>query len=500
MGIGSPLVPSPLLRAASVIAIAAAALSGPATSASATVPAMPPQRIAIDAYAPSPSESGCAGGDTAGIRTFKALLQRAYPGVEDYGDTYVCKGVSGHSVGRAWDWRVDVSHPVESAIGWETIGWLLATDEHGNRHAMARRLGVAYLIWDNKIWSSAKGPYTQRTYYPDSTSKVCSPADRTCLHLDHVHFSLSAEAGAEVTTGYVEHYMGPDAVSQQSAEQGVYFRGGSSRSVTPRQRYRWFTAATGWSSEVDLGSTPESGPSVTSWGPSRVDVFHRGGASTLLHRWWDGTWQPLTGIWEDLGAPPGGATSGPDAASWSGSNGNRHINVFVRGADKALWMRTYNSSSCPCGWGEWESLGGVLTSDPGAISTEPGRIDVFVRGTDDAMWHRAFVAGSGWAAWASRGGLLRGAPDAAANGDKPWVAVRGVDDAVHRITTTASGAWSGWSSLGPPPGGARSDPTALARDGELHVWVRGNDGRLWERYWIPAGWSGWVALASSQAY
>jgi hypothetical protein len=60
--------------------------------------------------------------------------------------------------------------------------------------------------------------------------------------------------------------------------------------------------------------------------------------------------------------------------------------VFVRGTDNALWHKWYSG-----GWHGWESLGGVLTSDPDAVSWGSGRIDVFVRGTDNALWHRWYV-------------------------------------------------------------------------------------------------------------
>jgi len=32
--------------------------------------------------------------------------------------------------------------------------WLLAPDQHGNQAAMARRLGIMYVIWDAKVWKS----------------------------------------------------------------------------------------------------------------------------------------------------------------------------------------------------------------------------------------------------------------------------------------------------------------------------------------------------------
>jgi hypothetical protein len=40
------------------------------------------------------------------------------------------------------------------------------------------------------------------------------------------------------------------------------------------------------------------------------------------------------------------------------------------------------------GWSGWESLGGVLTSAPAAVSWQANRIDTFVSGTDSALWHK----------------------------------------------------------------------------------------------------------------
>jgi hypothetical protein len=69
--------------------------------------------------------------------------------------------------------------------------------------------------------------------------------------------------------------------------------------------------------------------------------------------------------------------------------GNNRIDVFVRGTDNALWHKWWDGTS----WGQpkterWESLGGVLTSGPGASSWAANRLDVFVRGTDNALWHK----------------------------------------------------------------------------------------------------------------
>ena len=58
---------------------------------------------------------------------------------------------------------------------------------------------------------------------------------------------------------------------------------------------------------------------------------------------------------------------------------------FVRGGDNALYHKYFEN-----GWSDWESLGGILTSDPAAVSWNAGRIDVFARGGDYALYHKWF--------------------------------------------------------------------------------------------------------------
>lgn len=59
------------------------------------------------------------------------------------------------------------------------------------------------------------------------------------------------------------------------------------------------------------------------------------------------------------------------------------LDIFACGQDNALWHKWYDGR-----WSDWESLGGVITSDPGAVSWGNGRIDVFARGQDNALWHK----------------------------------------------------------------------------------------------------------------
>ena len=62
-----------------------------------------------------------------------------------------------------------------------------------------------------------------------------------------------------------------------------------------------------------------------------------------------------------------------------------------------------------CGRG-WESLGGVLTSAPRAVSWGPNRLDTFVRGTDGAMWHQSWN-GNSWGGWDAKVHLIYYTPE-----------------------------------------------------------------------------------------
>ncbi|WP_052914317.1 tyrosinase family protein [Protofrankia coriariae] len=183
--------------------------------------------------------------------------------------------------------------------------------------------------------------------------------------------------------------------------------------------------------------------------------------------------------WESLG---GVLTSGPGAASW----GSGRLDVFARGTDSALWHRWYDN-----GWSEWESLGGVLTSEPAAVSWASGRIDVFARGTDSALWHRWYD--NGWSEWESLGGTLTSGPAVSS-----WAAgrldvfARGTDSALwHRWYDNG---WSEWESLG---GTLTSSPAAVSwGPGRIDVFAAGTDSALWHR-WYDNGWGDWESLGGT---
>ena len=106
-------------------------------------------------------------------------------------------------------------------------------------------------------------------------------------------------------------------------------------------------------------------------------------------------------------------------------------------------------------WQGWESLGGIITSRPSAVSWGPDRIDVVARGTDSAVWHR-WWDGSSWQGWESLGGIIHGAPTICS-----WASGRldifAVGTNHHLFHKWFQGGWSNWEDLG---GVLTSDPAA----------------------------------------
>jgi hypothetical protein len=208
-----------------------------------------------------------------------------------------------------------------------------------------------------------------------------------------------------------------------------------------------------------------------------IEVFVRGTDDQLYFKTWNGsTWSEFT--------PLGGVlTSDPTAVSWE----NGRIDVFVRGTDNGLWHKWFANGA----WSEWEPLGGVLTSAPDASSWAPNRLDVFIRGTDNQLWHK-WWDGSSWSAYEPLGGALTSGPGAVSwDANRIDVFVRGTDNQLwHRWWDGSS--WQGYQPLG---GALTSDPDPASwAPNRLDVFVRGTDNQLWHRWWDGSSWKGYEPL------
>jgi hypothetical protein len=224
---------------------------------------------------------------------------------------------------------------------------------------------------------------------------------------------------------------------------------------------RWQQNGGGWSGWDPIGSPnggANSDPSAVSWGSGRIDLFVRGMDNALWHRAFSGSW----GNWESLG---GVLTTGPDAAS----PGSGQVQVFLAGVNNQMWRCTYSNSTCA-----WDQVtGGLASFDQSGVSPSAGRTDVFARGITDGLLYHRFWNG-GWSAWENLSGPITGGPDAASwGGGHMDVFARMSDNQIyHRWETT--GSWAGWSVIGAPPGGATSDPSAVSPSpNRIDLFVRG---------------------------
>ncbi|WP_229694363.1 hypothetical protein, partial [Lentzea pudingi] len=153
-------------------------------------PATPQFGPGIDPYAAYQGQNTCDPTAKPGVVEFRDLLNQTY-GAHTTGISRACDigGASEHKEGRALDYHFNVNNGEDRAEADDVLGWLLATDRYGNQHAMARRLGIQYIIW-NRQWF--------RLY---RASEGWRPYSGASPHTDHIHFSFSW-AGARKQTSW----------------------------------------------------------------------------------------------------------------------------------------------------------------------------------------------------------------------------------------------------------------------------------------------------------
>ncbi len=151
----------------------------------------------IEPMAPYVQQVSCQPGFRAGTGALARLLVRTYPNTSAGGPRSCSAGsASEHYDGRAVDWMNSVKNPVQAMQAASVIKFLLATDSYGNKYAMARRMGIMYIIWDNHIWGMWSGKWEDY----NGCTKTPAPSLDTACHRDHIHFSLSWDGALGLTS------------------------------------------------------------------------------------------------------------------------------------------------------------------------------------------------------------------------------------------------------------------------------------------------------------
>jgi peptidoglycan hydrolase-like protein with peptidoglycan-binding domain len=166
--------------------------AGQAEAATPTPPSPAGLSRAIEPVTPYVEEVSCDPTRRPGTVRLARLLASTYRSYSatSWNSTYSC-GTDGtrseHYDGRAIDWMVSVRSRKQYAAAKAALAWMLATDKWGNRAAIARRLGVMYLIFNNRMWGSWDGRWHD---YDNCSHHKSRSYDNSC-HRTHVHVSLS---------------------------------------------------------------------------------------------------------------------------------------------------------------------------------------------------------------------------------------------------------------------------------------------------------------------
>jgi len=204
--------------------IAVMAISGPAAAASggqrasatgtaraqsapATPPGLPADIEDLATYVPQVS---CDPVAKPGVLALGRLLTGTYPGT-GYVVSHPCGQdtiASEHVDGRALDWQVSTRVPAQKAEADLVLNWLLATDAAGRPFANARRLGVTYVIWDDRIWG-AYNPMSGWRAYSTCAAHPEAASDAVC-HRDRLHISLSWAGAMARTSFFSKKVAAPD--------------------------------------------------------------------------------------------------------------------------------------------------------------------------------------------------------------------------------------------------------------------------------------------------
>ena len=269
-----------LIAVAAVAALLAFGLAVPTASArtasasiasasTAVLPTPPALRTIepLSKYVPSDS---CDPRTKPGTAALAALLAKTYPDVIHYTVRPCDLSVSEHYDGRAIDWMASVKDSAQYADANALLRWLFATDSYGNTYSNFRRLGVMYLVFNNRIfgsWDLKWLPYNNCANQPGSAY------DNAC-HRTHVHISLSWEGANKRTSFWTNARVGTDYGPCKPASlnwAGLH----SAVRTTPCPSHRTLTAPTGASTLYKQ---------VIAWSGARAVLGDTGGAVAAVQR------------------------------------------------------------------------------------------------------------------------------------------------------------------------------------------------------------------------
>ena len=159
-----------------------------------------PYLMPVEPYATYQPQTRCRQTPRAGVLLLADWLVARGGGYGPISRSCAGSSTSEHKESRAFDWLLDATDPADRALGDALLEEILAPDDTGQPSALARRMGVMYVIWNDRMYAAYDG-FVARPYLSSGcrTRRTCSP---TLRHRDHMHISLTRQGAKGATSWY----------------------------------------------------------------------------------------------------------------------------------------------------------------------------------------------------------------------------------------------------------------------------------------------------------
>jgi hypothetical protein len=159
-----------------------------------------PAAAQVEDYADYKPQQYCSPQAKPGTKALARWLVRRGGGFGPISRKCGSGGVSEHKEGRALDWALAAGSSQDRRLAQDFLEAAFATDPRGNEHALARKMGIMYIIWNDNMYSA--WDHFEREGYLSSSCKSVQKCSKTLRHRDHMHISLSRQGGRGETSWY----------------------------------------------------------------------------------------------------------------------------------------------------------------------------------------------------------------------------------------------------------------------------------------------------------
>jgi len=158
----------------------------------------------VEDYADYQPQTTCRRTPQQGTVELARWINRRFAGGTARATVRACGsgGTSEHKDGRAIDWSMNAASKADRLVVRDFLAALRAPDADGNDDALARRMGLMYVIWNDHMYSAWR--QFDAEDYLSSGCRSLARCSTTLRHRDHVHVSLGRPGARAATSWFVE--------------------------------------------------------------------------------------------------------------------------------------------------------------------------------------------------------------------------------------------------------------------------------------------------------